>query len=41
MEMKPGARADTVEELARLVKSVAFELDRVVTDHLAGLTVRQ
>lgn len=41
MEMKPGARADTIEELARLVKSVAFELDRVVTDHLGGLTVRQ
>ncbi|MCX8561383.1 MarR family transcriptional regulator [Mycolicibacterium mucogenicum] len=41
MDMKPGARADTIEELARLVKSVAFELDRVVTDHLAGLTVRQ
>ncbi|MHA7663515.1 MarR family winged helix-turn-helix transcriptional regulator [Mycolicibacterium sp. HS_4_1] len=41
MDMKPGARADTIEELARLVKLVAFELDHVVADHLAGLTVRQ
>jgi DNA-binding MarR family transcriptional regulator len=41
MDIKPGSSADTIEELARLVKSAAYELDRMVTKHLAGLSVRQ
>ena len=41
MDIKPGSCADTIEELSRLVNSAAHELDRVVTENLAGLTVRQ
>ncbi|MEZ0049353.1 DNA-binding MarR family transcriptional regulator [Mycobacterium sp. MAA66] len=41
MDIKLGTRADTIEELSRLVKSAAHELDRLVTEHLAGLSVRQ
>ncbi|MDR3663423.1 MAG: MarR family transcriptional regulator [Mycobacterium sp.] len=41
MDTEPGTRADTIEELSRLVKSAAYELDRLVTDHLDGMSVRQ
>jgi DNA-binding MarR family transcriptional regulator len=41
MDIKPGSCADTIEELSRLVNSAAHELDRMVTAHLGGLSVRQ
>ena len=40
MDTKPATHAETIEELSRLAKWAAHELDRLVAEHLAGLTVR-
>lgn len=41
MGTKSDGRAATLEELSRLVKAAAHELDRTVTEHLDGISVPQ
>lgn len=41
MEAKPSQRVATLEELSRLVKSAAYELDRAVVEHLDGMSIPQ
>lgn len=41
MDPQPGDRAAALEELSRLVKSAAQEIDRAIVEYLDGVSVQQ